>query len=385
MLLFPSLNTPFLLDKDADASAQEGAIKYHFLHGQWEALEALSNIVEPCKLNSLAQAMLGIARKFHSNNRDDNAADILIHKAIDKGLDEESLNSLVIYDASITSARAFLIIGAEDSAIKEYRQAFKTLFVGDSSLFVEIRMFNDLVDLGCVERASEILQSKKKKLTHVGTREIKSSDSAKVILVAGMRHSGSTALFNLIRIGGLLSGLSVQSGYSEQVSINDIEINNYDLVILKTHERRDDIFDLADLIITTRRDLRDTVASGKRREFNMLTKLGVLEYAKYNRALHDIWSGETDFEFVYEDFMHKAEQTVKSLFEFLGLDVDLVQRTLEKVNNLPTDQYKRTLLSQTHITDKERNLTFKDSLSQDELAVINNQHRKWLQNYGYCD
>lgn len=376
---------PLTLEKNIGVSAQESAIKYHFFHGQWSAIEDIFETVELPELSDMAQAILGIAIKFHLRKIDGKVADGIFQQLIDRGFDQRSLRKLITFDTYITSARAELLLGSEEQAEKNYREAFSAFAGEHLALHVESRLFNDLVDLDCLERATEILQSKRKVLENTNTIKIKSSDSAKVILVAGMRHSGSTALFNLVRIGGLLSGLNIQSGYSEQVNVEEIEADSYDVIILKTHEKRDDIFELADVVLTTRRDLRDTVASGKRREFNMLTKLGVLEYAKYNRTLHDIWSGDSDYEFVYEDFIKKPEQTVESLFSFLGLDLNLVQTTLEKINNLPTDQYKRTLLSPAHITDKDRKLTFKDSLSHDELEVINKQHGKWLQDYGYHD
>lgn len=385
MVFLPGSDLPISLGRNSGPSAQEGAIKYHFFHGQWKALESIFATVEASELSCIAKAMLGVAVKFHSSITDKQAADKFIKEATDDGLDDESLTNLLVFDASITAARAEILLGSEENAEEEYKHAFEAFSAGEPEFFIESRLFNDLVDLGFVTRATEILQSKRSSAESKNVIELKSTDTAKVILIAGMRHSGSTALFNLIRIGGLLSGLSVQSGYTEQVSVDDINVNEHDLIILKTHEKRDDIFELADIVITTRRDLRDTVASGKRREFNMMTKLGVLEYAKYNRTLHEIWSLDSDYEFVYEDFMQNPEQAVTSLFKFLGLDAGLVESVLEKTNNLPTDQYKRTLLSPTHITDKERKLTFKDSLSTDELQVINKQHGKWLQHYGYRD
>ena len=112
-----------------------------------------------------------------------------------------------------------------------------------------------------------------------------------VIVVAGMRHSGSTALFNILRIALEKSGLEIISGYSEKLDISNMENQPAQVYLIKTHELRDDILNKATLIITTIRDLRDSVASASRRKFDMLDKVGgAVAYAKFNRSLFDQWA-----------------------------------------------------------------------------------------------
>jgi len=218
-------------------------------------------------------------------------------------------------------------------------------------------------------------------------RRVRSKDGIKlnshsVILVAGMRHSGSTALFNIIRLGLEKSGHEFISGYSEYESLASKIRQAGCIGLIKTHEFRDDLLSMADVVFTTRRDLRDTVASAVRREFPILKKLGsAIEYAKYNRSLFDLWSHHTDFQFVYEDFIRNPLESVDKIIEFLGLDKDHVEAICHEVSNLPKDDYQTTLLSESHITDPGHEKSYLDTLSKDDISMINANHYMWLKSY----
>ena len=205
-----------------------------------------------------------------------------------------------------------------------------------------------------------------------------------IVLVAGMRHSGSTVLFNIIRIASELSGLSVIGDYSERIeSIKDLA-DTCQVLIVKTHEYRDDIADMSNFTLTTIRDLRDSVASAKRRKFVLLDKVGgPIEYAKSNRSLHDVWSQRSDFIFEYETFMQSPFQVIQKILAALELDSKFTDEIYQRVTSLPTDNYSETLLSDTHITDPKRELNYRLSLEPTDILKIEEQHKSWLKKYSY--
>ena len=204
------------------------------------------------------------------------------------------------------------------------------------------------------------------------------------ILVAGMRHSGSTALFNIIRLAFELSQIHFVAGYSEKIVVDELDFNQTQVALLKTHELRDDILQRATFIFTTKRDLRDTVASAVRRKFPTLEKVGgATEYAKYNRSIYEQWSNKSNFEFCYEEFIKQPLSVIQKVLSVIGLHkVDNVS-IHNQLMNLPTDQYSKTLLSPIHITDPARERNYLDTLTDKNIQIIDNQHGGWLQQNGY--
>lgn len=206
-----------------------------------------------------------------------------------------------------------------------------------------------------------------------------------VIVIAGMRHSGSTALFNILRLGLSRAGHDFVSCYSEQENCASKVRQAGRLGLIKTHEFRDDLLAMADFVFTTRRDLRDTVASASRRDFPLYKQLRTpVEYAKYNRTLHDIWSLHSDFEFVYESFLADPMPVVCDVLEAASLPRSWAPEICREVLNLPTNDYQTTLLSPQHITDPTHKLTYCDTLAPKDISAIQAHHYDWLQRHGYA-
>lgn len=265
---------------------------------------------------------------------------------------------------------------------------------------------NPKADYTQLEKRLSVLESKQKKLvslidrysalsTEQYTNAVQRTESSELlinlierghkpmILIAGMRHCGSTALFNLVRLALNHLGYTVFSGYSEKIEIDKLKTLKEDCAVIKTHEIQDDIKDLADIIICPIRDIRDTIASAKRRSFPMLESMGVIEYSKHNRLLCQTWSALEDYCFRYENYMNEPEKEVGKLYSFLGIPESLSNNIITEVNDLPTDKYHETLLSATHITDQSRQLTYFDTLTSFEVKQITKYNWLWLKEYGY--
>ncbi len=111
---------------------------------------------------------------------------------------------------------------------------------------------------------------------------------------------------------------------------------------------------------------------------------GAVEYAKYNRTLHDVWIPFSDYIFEYENFMDNSVSVIRHLLAFLGLEYLSAEDIYQSIIQLPTDQYDITLLTPTHITDPERNLSYLDTLESHTVEKINNDHANWLSQFGYA-
>jgi hypothetical protein len=222
-----------------------------------------------------------------------------------------------------------------------------------------------------------------RQMTTPGDVLMKRAESA-TILIAGMRHSGSTLLFNIVRIASELSGLSVKGCYSEKMQSTQELVDACQILLIKTHEYRDDIADMGTFTLTTIRDLRETVASASRRKFPTLERVGgAVEYAKYNRSIHDVWSSKSNFLFEYETFMKKPFQVLQRILLALDLDVAMADDIYRTVISLPTDNYNDTLFSDIHITDPKRESNYVTSLGPEDVKKIEEQHQGWFDLHGY--
>lgn len=340
------------------------------------------------------------------------------------GCDKKLVARLLIAGVHNTLGRAAVVCGQEKRAFKHFDNAISTgMPGGDIRLVTRTRIEHELGRVGFrinqpsdgnqqfankvvsrfVSRVNaEIGFNRKHRgidqlrqllgsppvLTGDGDNKKHEKNSAcfgKSILIVGMRHSGSTALFNIVRIALIKKQVKFSSHYSENEQQKKHCNSDDQLRLVKTHEFRDDLIIDAAAILSTRRDIRDTVASASRRKFFLLKNLGgAIEYAKYNRALHDIWLPYSDYCFVYEEFISDPITAISAVLAFLGAG-DLDPREIfEEIRNLPTDQYDTTLLSPSHITDPERKSTFHDNLDSESLVKINSNHAAWLSGYGYC-
>lgn len=199
-----------------------------------------------------------------------------------------------------------------------------------------------------------------------------------------MRHSGSTALFNILRLSYESIGKKVLSDYCERMDLLSVDFNDYDVVLIKIHEPRDDIVELADVVITTTRDLRNTVASAVRRDFYLLKQLNsVVEYSKYNRLIHSFWESSSDYNFVYEKFIKDGLKEIENLLNFLDIKGAIISDIYEAISDLPTDDYSTTLLTPQHITDPERKESFSSTLELKDIIEIERNNYAWLINNEY--
>lgn len=367
-------------DRNADAQLVFDCARMQWQFGDWENLVRMDDRVLESHPDRATLALLVASAHQQLNNHAEARRLLSVAKAW--GCDSKLIARLLVSGVYNTLGRAAALVHDEPRALGHFRQAVEGVS-GDWRLACQARSVREVARLGLLDRAVEFIQ---------GANVLVANQSEvagylpgrNAIVVAGMRHSGSTALFNAIKLALEQKQASFISFYSEGQNANCLGSSNGDLLLVKTHELRDDVVAHARSIITTRRDLRDTVASATRRNFPLLRKIGsAAEYAKYNRSLHDIWMPHSGCEFVYEAFMANPVAEVSRVLEHLGMegvDVDAICRQLQ---HLPTDQYDSTLLSPHHITDPEHKESYRTTLASADVEKIERDHAAWLVRYGY--
>lgn len=297
---------------------------------------------------------------------------------------------------------ASVTLGEKSEGLKLAQQARSVKSLAQLGLLKDVK---DLVDVDAEAPKRLSSEFQKLKITYdatlrylelSGNRQI-SDDSVRVkdtnvvrllgdgrdvdVVIVGMRHSGSTAIFNVVRLAIEASGIPFESGYSERDWI--LEPRKTKLRLIKTHEVRDDILCSYPLIINVVRDLRDTVASAARRNFVVYQKMGALEYAKHNRAINDVWTQKEDIKIKYEEFMASPVDVISGLLDALGLEGIEASAISDMVQTLPLDDYETTLLSASHITDPDRKTDFLETLGENIVSKITAQNFEWLDRNGY--
>lgn len=401
---------------------QEFEIEVNWNRGAWARLaEVDQSVIETSPVRVKLALIIAIAH-LQRNNKE--IAKDFVELAITWGCSVLVASKVLIAGVHNTLARAAALAHADSSRIDQHFR--KSLRLDEHQIdecTITTRAVSELLNLGLIEQAfrfTEVpidllnndiahensdlellaiqrncLQIKRRMLANPKVRgPVQSSTWVSVpqahyggrrivLLVAGMRHSGSTALFNILRLGMESLGLSFESGYTEKINLEEIAVSESGIFLLKTHEYRDDVAQLADFVFTTKRDLRDTVASAVRRKFPLCERLSAIEYSKYNRQLWEIWSELSDYEFHYETYMRTPVRSVMNVLEIVGLQQAGAYAIARSINALPTDQYNVTLLSPAHITDPERKLTYEDSLTPEQVYIINRNNVRWLEVNGY--
>lgn len=360
--------------------------------GDWDSLAQLDRDALHHHPDRAKLALLAAAGRLQTRGADE--ARQFIRLAQDWGVSKTLLTRILVAGVHNSLGRSAAISGNPSRALTHFEESLAIGLPGsDLKLVTAARARYQLGSFGgaILASASVTLLAREKghsdALAHTRPNLVATSANSATpasIVVAGMRHSGSTALFNLIRLALKQEGIPFTAGYSENAEHQQAFAVTRHLKLIKTHEFRDDIAYATSIVITTRRDLRDSVASAKRRGFSLLERVGGdIEYAKYNRSLHDIWLPHSDYVFEYERFMYAPVEETRKLFDFLGLEHANAEEIQKTVAALPTDRYQETLLSPTHITDPEHAKTYLDTLSGGVIEKINNDHARWLARYGY--
>ena len=412
----------------SDADVFESA-RMQWQFGDWESLVKIDDLTLETHSERAKLALL-VACAYQQMN-DHGSARRLLHLCRAWGCDRKLIARLLVAGVHNTLGRTAALAREDERSLRHFREAVEGV-AGDARLACQarsvrevsrLRLFDQAIDFienqaanigdqrGIVgnrsaqlpvanpirsqlllmrqdiarataapaERAAQLVE-----MDQPARRSPRNVQGKNAILIAGMRHSGSTALFNAVKLALEQKQIRFVSFYSEGKNNDLLNTDNEDLLLIKTHEFRDDVICHASTVITTRRDLRDTVASAKRRNFPLLRNMGnAIEYAKYNRTLHDVWLPYSDYEFVYETFMADPVTEIGRVFAHLGIQGADLNGICRQLRELPTDKYEVTLLSPLHITDPERTQSYGTTLERAVINKIESDHGSWLARYGY--
>ena len=240
---------------------------------------------------------------------------------------------------------------------------------------------------------NQILQLQKQRDFFYEYNKMKELENA--IAVVGMKHVGSTMVFNMIRIAYKLLEKKINNGsYTEKQEFDIFvtkshEVEQFDHDISCNHEECENKKIQIQKFVTVVRDIRDSAISGFLRfHFNQsVNKKENLEkeVVKYglnlfinsmheNILLYEKSLQKHPYVFQYEKYKaNKIEEAIK-LFEFLGIksDKEFVAKVIDITENYPQDENLPIDLKDYTMNDK--NL---DYLLTNDHNTSNGRSQKW--------
>lgn len=218
----------------------------------------------------------------------------------------------------------------------------------------------------------------------------------KSVIVGGMPQAGSTLCFNLVREMIELNGMGTQvklGGRPAKYIKEGDETKSVDYTLVKTHARMGNTFTHT---INVRRDIRDSVASNKRKDPKFMDG-DVMKIANRNIGWYQQYVPVSDYEFVYEDYKTNPLVTMRALNDLFGFELSdeqlgevinkaegLKDKNLSHTHEWGHKMWDKTLMSEIHITSNKGKIGgYKDTLTKEEIALLEEKYGEWLNSKGY--
>lgn len=204
-----------------------------------------------------------------------------------------------------------------------------------------------------------------------------------LILSAGMPRSGSTWLYNAMRLMlKTMKGLDLGAGW-----IQDFQsFKNHDTVLMKLHSFEPGVVPKANFVAYSYRDIRDSLASMKRK-FNSKPTIAMAD-----KFIEDDkkWRERANFILKYEDMVGNQGAIINELSEIMkieNIDGVKIADEINKMNYKSSDNRnqiynKENLLHDGHITAGHHG-SWKEDLSDDFIQEVELKYSDWLRGNNY--
>ena len=205
----------------------------------------------------------------------------------------------------------------------------------------------------------------------------------RLLLVAGMPRSGSTWLYNVIRLAleDVIAGAQIWSGWTEDLDRASGERTK----LVKLHDFDEILAAEADIIIYSYRDIRDVIASS----YRMWGTAPTVEHAQSLVSQFQHWYDRCNVLIRYDELIARPLQIVTRVTAALGIHPDpakIVER-LRPLSSLPpesaTDSYHRTTLYHRNHLTHGGHVTWKNDVDAAVIRAIEVRFADWFKRYSY--
>jgi hypothetical protein len=198
----------------------------------------------------------------------------------------------------------------------------------------------------------------------------------RVIVAAGATRSGSTALFNMLRLLLEQSGTPLTGGW-----VDDVKEPLKRTLLVKIHEWHPILAKRANVVFTCHRDLRYVVRSlGAMKWLDTSPAMQIAEIVRH----HAEWARTAALDLRYEDMIADFNQAVRRIgaalgFNDGGFDFDAIAREVEGLPLLARSDQKYDPTSLMHKNHRHENV---EPLPQIETE-IHHQFAAWQAAHSY--
>ncbi len=203
----------------------------------------------------------------------------------------------------------------------------------------------------------------------------------RLVLCAGIPRSGSTWVYNAARLL-LQREAAVHGAWVERWDEHDPA----PVHLVKLHEPDEALADRADVILTSRRDLRDIAASALQRGWT--SEADAVSFLERVVRLHAWWCSRSSWELAYEMLLEDPVAAVRELAGVLGADPGAAPAVRGEIDALREPAAsagwdERTLLHPEHLADGRAGY-YRQVLPPALIDEINARFATWLQAHGYA-
>lgn len=204
----------------------------------------------------------------------------------------------------------------------------------------------------------------------------------KKICIVGTHQTGSTRLFNLVRMIYEKNGKTVYSKWNITPEEIDKISSKYDIILCKIHDTNHNYLKIYDIILLPIRNILDSAISSGKRLKNTSTEF-YIKICNSNIHLFNKFQSIADFIFRYDNY---NMYYIKKLCSTLNINLDnndiidimiqlesmLNSKKIVKKDDIIDAEYRKTLLSQDHNTSNGKTNKF-INLPKKQLDDILNQ------------
>lgn len=214
----------------------------------------------------------------------------------------------------------------------------------------------------------------------------KSDDVPALILCAGIPRSGSTWLYNAVRI--LLDACYATDVYGCWIADYD-STRAAKFHVVKIHEPNDGLALQARAIFTSHRDLRDIAASAWLKGW-VKDEPSALQFIDWAVAFHSYWVGRGALDVSYKEINADPAGAIRKISARLGLEsnteLTAVLKKLALLQHVDVGgerYHPETLIHPRHASRNGRSGYFTEVLPDATVRAIETKYRDWFSDDGF--